>query len=72
MRPTTKRSPPAPAAEDRESRILAVIADEEMHIDEICARSGLPVHEVSATLMLLELKRRIQQQPGRFFVRTGN
>ncbi len=63
---------PAPAADDRESRILAVIADEEMHIDEICARSGLPVHEVSATLMLLELKRRIEQQPGRFFVRTGN
>jgi DNA processing protein len=63
---------PDAAPDDREGRVLAVLGDEEVHIDEICARSGLPVHEVSATLMLLELKRRIQQQPGRFFVRTAH
>lgn len=60
---------PEPPSQSREGRILAAIGEEEVHIDEICARCGLPVHEVSASLMMLELKRAVAQSPGKFFTR---
>lgn len=43
---------------DAEARILAQLdpAGEPRHIDEICRATGLPVAEVSGTLIMLELK----------------
>ncbi|MBI1992144.1 MAG: hypothetical protein HYY59_00495, partial [Candidatus Omnitrophica bacterium] len=39
------------------------------YIDAIVAQSGLAISEVSSALLQLELKRFIQQLPGKQFVR---
>jgi DNA processing protein len=39
-----------------EARLLQVLAGEPQHVDDICAQSGLPIEQVSATLTLMELK----------------
>jgi DNA processing protein len=65
--------PPAPSPSPearREAAILAALSDEPTHIDQICVATGLPVHEVSSALMILELKRRVRQQPGKLFLRA--
>jgi DNA processing protein len=67
--PVGTAEPEAAGQAGPESAVLGVLSEEELHIDEVCARTGLPAHEVSATLMMLELKRRVRQLPGRFFVR---
>ncbi len=43
---------------DSEARLLALLdaSDEPGHIDDLCRTSGLPVAEVSGTLVMLELK----------------
>lgn len=58
-----------PEATDQESVILGALSGDAVHIDQVCASTGLPVHQVSATLMMLELKRQVRQEPGKFFVR---
>lgn len=57
-------------AEIKEQKILEAVGTDTIHIDDICVRSGLPVHEVSAGLMMLELKRQVKQRPGKFFVKA--
>lgn len=46
-----------------EGRLLDVLAasGEPMHVDELCRTSGLPVAEVSGTLVMLELKGLVRQ-----------
>lgn len=55
---------------EQEARIFQVLSDERKHIDAICDDCGLPVYQVSSGLMLLELKRRVTQHPGKFFSRS--
>ncbi len=50
-----------------EAQLLRVISDEPQHVDEICAQSGLPIEQVSATLTLMELKGMIRQVGGMNF-----
>jgi DNA processing protein len=50
-----------------EARLLQSMADEPLHIDEICAVSGLPIEKVSATLTLMELKGMVRQSGGMNF-----
>jgi len=47
-----------------EAQLLRVIADEPQHVDEICAQSGLPIEQVSATLTMMELKGMVRQVGG--------
>jgi DNA processing protein len=54
-------------ADPVEARLLEVIAAEPAHVDEICARSGLPIDQVSATLTLMELKGMVRQAGGMQF-----
>lgn len=61
---------PAPEVNDTEKKILDVISSEPAHIDEICAQAELPIAKTSAGLMVLEMKRLVKQQPGKFFVRA--
>jgi predicted Rossmann fold nucleotide-binding protein DprA/Smf involved in DNA uptake len=37
------------------------------HIDTLCAESGLPIHRLSAALMILELRKEARQLPGKMF-----
>lgn len=63
--------PRAPAGlSEPESAVLKLIpTDSPAHIDALAERSGLPVQEVSALLLALEMRELIRQLPGRCFVR---
>lgn len=52
-----------------ERAIYTVLSDDELHIDEITAKCGLPSHEVSSTLLALEMRRLVKQLPGARFVK---
>ncbi len=60
--------PQTRTANAREEQVLAVLGADPVHIDDICAQTGLPVHVVASTLMMLELKRAVDQLPGKFYV----
>jgi DNA processing protein len=45
------------------------IGDEETPIDTIVAKCGLPTHEVSSTLLALEMRKLVKQLPGSRFVK---
>jgi DNA processing protein len=54
-----------------EARVLQALADadEPQHVDELCRASGLPVAEVSGTLVMLELKGQVRQVGPLLYVR---
>ncbi len=54
-------------ADPVEARLLQILAGETQHVDEICAQSGLPIEQVSATLTLMELKGMVRQVGGMNF-----
>ncbi len=54
-------------ADPVEARLLQVLANEPQHVDEICAQSGLPIEQVSATLTVMELKGMVRQFGGMNF-----
>ena len=51
-----------------ESQILKIMGDEPAHVDELRNRSGLPIEQVSAALVLLELKGLVRQVGGMNYV----
>ncbi len=59
--------PPDPSVSAAEASLLRILADEPQHVDEICAQSGLPIDQVSATLTLMELKGMVRQVGGMNF-----
>ncbi|GAB4179367.1 MAG: DNA-processing protein DprA [Terrimicrobiaceae bacterium] len=64
-----KRPEPAGLAEN-EAKVFAAIGDDEVSVDEVVGRSGLPTREVSSTLLALELKRLVKPLPGGRVVKT--
>lgn len=52
---------------DNESAVLACITTQEQHVDEIIRASGLACNIVQAALFALELKKQIQQLPGKLY-----
>ena len=57
-------------SENEKTIIDALSSNEEMPMDEVIRRSGLPVSTVSVVLLGLEMKRLIKQLPGKLFVRN--
>ena len=56
---------------ERQEAVLASLHDEQpRYIDTVAAQRGLAVADVSSLLLELELKRLVQQLPGKQFVRT--
>ncbi len=53
-----------------EEKVMAVVGNEEVAIDEIIRASGLTSAAVSATLLGLEMKRLIKQLPGKQYARN--
>jgi DNA processing protein len=51
-----------------ESRLLAVLGKEPLHVDEIRAQVDMPIEKVSATLALMELKGMVRQVGGMHYV----
>lgn len=61
---------PAFSLSANETKIYSLIDSEEMSIDDLIRRSGLPPSAVSVTLLGLEMKRLIRQLPGKIFVKN--
>jgi len=53
---------------EEEKKIIGVLSAEPMHLDAIAIAAGLPVHQASSLLMVLELNRAVRQLPGKNFV----
>ena len=51
-------------ADELESQLLNVLADETLHVDEICVRSELSIDKVSAALTIMELKGMVRHLGG--------
>jgi DNA processing protein len=62
---------PALTLSDQEQRVFDVLGREELPMDDVIRRSGLPASAVSVALLTLEMKRLVRQLPGRLFVRAG-
>jgi len=69
--PPASASPSAGSAEtkERERTMLALLSSDPKHIDVLIAESRLPSSAVASSLLTLELKRLVQQLPGKHFVR---
>ena len=61
---------PMPTLSHPEQQIFHVLTHEEMQQDEIICRSELPAAQVSVILLQLEMKKLVQQHPGRLFTRA--
>ena len=61
---------PALALSENEAKIYGLLSEEEIGIDEIIQRSGLPSSAVSVGLLSLEMKRLVKQLPGKMFLRN--
>ena len=77
--PATNRPPgpaetgslPALTLSDHEGQVYGLLGKEELPMDDVIRRSGLPASTVSVVLLGLEMKRLVRQLPGRLFVRAG-
>ncbi|MFO0958842.1 MAG: DNA-protecting protein DprA, partial [Isosphaeraceae bacterium] len=54
---------------DQERRILGLMEDRGVSLDELIQKSGLGASQVMATLSILEVRRLVRRQPGGVFVR---
>ena len=61
---------PAIELSENEQKVYDALDHEEMSIDEIIRKSGLPSSAVSVSLLSLEMKRVIRQLPGKLFVKN--
>jgi DNA processing protein len=51
-------------ADPTEAQLLSLVSDDPTHVDDICRQSKLPIHEVSSTLAMMELKGMVRQVGG--------
>jgi DNA processing protein len=56
---------------ENEQKVYATLDHEEISIDDVIRKSGLPSSAVSVALLSLEMKRLIRQLPGKLFVRNS-
>jgi DNA processing protein len=55
-------------ADETEARLMNVLGEEPLHVDEIRNQAELPIEKVSATLALMELKGMVRQVGGMNYV----
>ncbi|HEX5942092.1 MAG TPA: DNA-processing protein DprA [Anaerolineales bacterium] len=55
-------------ADETEARLMTVLSEEPLHVDEIRNQTELPIEKVSATLALMELKGMVRQVGGMNYV----
>ncbi|MGQ0810257.1 MAG: DNA-processing protein DprA [Nitrospiraceae bacterium] len=53
-----------------ETCVYDSLSYEPLHVDDVIARTRLPTHEVTAVLLALELKGRVKQLPGQYYLRV--
>uniref|UniRef100_A0A832EAQ9 DNA-protecting protein DprA n=1 Tax=Desulfacinum infernum TaxID=35837 RepID=A0A832EAQ9_9BACT len=52
-----------------ETALLGLLGQEPVHVDRLCAQSGLGAAAVTAALSALEIKGLVRQMPGKYFMR---
>lgn len=67
--PSLPKSRPMSLAGD-EAKVFDALGDGETPIDEVAARSGLPIHVVSSTLLALEIRKCAKALPGGRYTKT--
>lgn len=50
-----------------EKAVLAVMEAEPIHCDQIVAKCGMPASRVMAALTMLQIKKRVEKQPGNYY-----
>jgi DNA processing protein len=55
-------------SDETEARLMKVLGEEPLHVDEIRSQAELPIEKVSATLALMELKGLVRQVGGMNYV----
>jgi len=65
----TQPREPAGLSENEGAVLKLIPTDEPAHIDALAEQSGLPVQELAAVLLALEMRELVRQLPGRCFVR---
>jgi DNA processing protein len=55
-------------ADTIEAKLLTILLDEPLHVDEIRNQAELPIEKVSAALVLMELKGMVRQVGGMNYV----
>jgi DNA processing protein len=61
---------PALELSESEQKVYDVLHNEELSIDDVIRKSGLPASATSVALFSLEMKRLIRQLPGKMFLRS--
>jgi DNA processing protein len=61
---------PALELSDHEQAVYGALDSEELNIDEVIHKSGLPSSAVSVALLSLEMKRLVRQLPGKIFTKN--
>ncbi len=69
--PSTNGVLPALELSEHEQKVYGALDNEEIGIDDVIRKSGLPSSTVSVALLSLEMKRLIRQLPGKLFVRNN-
>lgn len=54
-----------------ERTVLGLLGEDPVHVDRLCAQSGLTVPAVTAALTALEIKGLVRQMPGKYFMRLS-
>src|SRR6516225_9365904 len=62
---------PALELTDHEQKVFGALDSEELSIDDIIRKCGLPSSAVSVALLSLEMKRLVKQLPGKMFVKNN-
>jgi len=62
---------PALELSENEQRVYDTLSKEEISIDDVIRKSGLPSSAASVALLSLEMKRLIRQLPGKMFLRNS-
>jgi DNA processing protein len=61
---------PALDLSENEQKIFGALDNEEVTIDDVIRKCGLPSSAVSVALFSLEMKRLVKQLPGKLFVKN--
>ncbi len=62
---------PALELSENEQKAYDTLSNEEIGIDDVIRKSGLPASAVSVALLSLEMKRLVRQLPGKMFIRNS-
>jgi DNA processing protein len=67
--PPVRATAPPPELDETQRRVWVFLAEKPLHVDDITRQLGLPVAEVTRTLMQLEMKKIVRRLPGNQYER---